>query len=615
MTAASNAIASSWKHAIGLRQNTLVQRLGLATAAAIVLSPLLGWSYCVGWILVYFALQGFDYVLLQPFAADTDRPVPAWRATAGSLSLAANAAFYGALVLPLWLKAGLVGGIGAIMMLSAAALHNTLNASRSGRMLVLTVFPHLLWLMATPAFMIRLGALPNLVTATVAALAVFSYCCFSIWQHLNRLAVAADRAEQEIADQDARFRQLLESRDDFVATVCHDLRTPLSAILSGAAQLDAPSMSKTGRDHAHMINDAGFLMKKLLDDLLDHAKIEAGHMDVAASDFDLRTLLASTLRLWQGPVKAKGLRLRLEGAFRVPRMVRTDPIRLRQILNNLISNALKFTDSGSITVHVTTWEDQPGRQALTIEIRDTGVGMSSAQKARLFRPFDQTADGISARYGGTGLGLSISRQLAELMGGHLTVRSAPGQGSSFTLSLIVDLSADDAVATALPAEPQQLRQAPQEPGATMANPDPDLASDEDEGEQAPAMRVLVVDDHEINRRALQLILTPLGCEVAMAVDGKDALGRCDSDRFDIIFMDVRMPELDGRETTRRLRAGGSVNAAVPVIAVTADSSPEDVDRCMAAGMSHFVAKPITPAALIDAVNVVLAGEPQAEAAA
>jgi CheY-like chemotaxis protein len=302
-------------------------------------------------------------------------------------------------------------------------------------------------------------------------------------------------------------------------------------------------------------------------------------------------------------------------------------MRLRQILNNLISNAVKFTAKGAVTVRLNGWIEEPGGHAILIEIADTGPGMTAAQVARLFTPFDQTMDGISARHGGTGLGLSISRQLADLMGGRLTARSRPGEGARFTLALRLlpgemieavtpglDQASRDAVArvlsnrpTAPAAAPQALEAAHPAPAPAVAETASDSAPEEayDDEDEGRPMRVLVVDDHDINRRAIQLILQPLGCDIATAADGMAALKICEQTAFDLIFMDVRMPELDGRETTRRIRAGAGPNADVPIIAVTADTSPEDIAACTAAGMTYFVPKPITPPMLLGAITHVM----------
>ncbi|HEX8662136.1 MAG TPA: response regulator, partial [Brevundimonas sp.] len=300
------------------------------------------------------------------------------------------------------------------------------------------------------------------------------------------------------------------------------------------------------------------------------------------------------------------------------------------------SNAMKFTDTGSITLRLKAWADEPGGHAVLIEVADTGPGMTADQLARLFTPFDQTIAGVSAVHGGTGLGLAISRQLVQLMDGRLTARSEPGSGARFTLSLhlepgeavavqtpALDQQSRDAVARSLSghrsaaaeqiAAPQPLYEAPPVPAQLVVEDAAPEAEYEDEDEGRP-MRVLVVDDHDINRRAIQLILQPLGCDIATAADGMQALKICEHTAFDLIFMDVRMPELDGRETTRRIRAGDGPNVLVPIIAVTADTSADDIAACTAAGMTYFVPKPITPPMLLGAITHVMTMAQSAEVA-
>ena len=289
------------------------------------------------------------------------------------------------------------------------------------------------------------------------------------------------------------------------------------------------------RQNAELITDAGLMMKSLLDDLLDHSRIGAGRMAIEVKDFDLRQMLAQTLQLWRAPAEAKGLKLRIEGAATMPRSVKGDVIRIRQVLNNLLSNAMKFTASGTITLRVQGWLEEPASYALTFEIADTGPGMTPDQLDRLFTPFDQTAEGVTARYGGSGLGLAISRNLVDLMGGRLTVRSTPGQGSRFTVSLVLprgeaaapsvepaDQSRLDIARTLRPTAPVPSAPAPAPVAAPepVAAPSPEPvaaiameAEAEAEDETDQPLRLLVVDDHDINRRAVQLILQPLGCEI------------------------------------------------------------------------------------------------------
>lgn len=662
------AASDSWAGAVRQRRKALLQRLGMGAASALVFSPLLGWDLSVGWVLGYFAIQLLDLWVFGPVNQGKTDKLHGLRRFAGDVMLFTNAAYFGSLAIPLWQAGGPMGGICAAMLLSAGAIYSMINAPRSTSVLVLTVTPQFLYLASTPFFMFTFGASPAFVTAASIAVGVFITYCLSTWQRMNDARVAESAARVEAEEKRADAERIMEGRSAFLAAVGHDLRTPISAILTGSAELERGAGDGAARAQARLISDAGFMMKALLDDLLDHAKLEAGHMTVESADFNLRDLLNQSARLWRGPARAKGLKLRIEGASRVPMSVRGDPMRLRQILNNLISNAMKFTAEGSITLRFNAWAEDTGGHAVLIEVADTGPGMTSDQLSRLFTPFDQTIDGVSALHGGTGLGLAISRQIAELMGGRLTARSAVGKGASFTLALrlddgqaiaaptqALDQESRDAVARALstrvstrpsaPASPAPLAQplaaeaaivAPAVPapviGPVSGAPEPlvepviaptveaaleEVGEDEDEGRP---MRVLVVDDHDINRRAIQLILQPLGCDIATAADGMAALKICETSSFDLIFMDVRMPELDGRETTRRIRAGGGPNALVPVIAVTADTSAEDIAACTEAGMTYFVPKPITPPMLLGAITHVMtmaqddAAAPQSAAA-
>ncbi len=624
MAIAKAATTDSWAGAVRQRRKALLQRLGMAAACALVFSPLLGWSLSAVWVLGYFTIQLIDLWIFGPINDGKTERLKPLRNFAGQVILFINSGYFGSLAVPLWTTGGAMGGVCAAMLLSAGAVYSMINAPRSTAVLALTLTPQFLYLASTPFFMAAYGASPAFITAAAIAVGVFITYCLSTWQRMNQARDAESAARIEAEEKRAAAERIMEGRSAFLAAVGHDLRTPISAILTGSAELERGASDSASRAQARLISDAGFMMKALLDDLLDHAKLEAGHMTIDSVDFNLRELLNQSARLWRGPARAKGLKLRIEGAATVPAMVRGDPMRLRQVLNNLISNAMKFTHEGSITLRLNVWPEDSGAHAMLIEVADTGPGMTREQLARLFTPFDQTADGVSARHGGTGLGLSISRQVAELMGGRLTARSQVGQGASFTLALrleaaeseavvapALDQESRDAVARALStrasarqaAPPAQaLAEAPVDVAATTAA-EPEPIDDEDEGRP---MRVLVVDDHDINRRAIQLILQPLGCDIATAADGMAALKICETSSFDLIFMDVRMPELDGRETTRRIRAGNGPNAAVPVIAVTADTAPEDIAACTEAGMTYFVPKPITPPMLLGAINHVMA---------
>lgn len=626
MSLAYAEVSSPWAVAIRQRRKALLQRLCMGAASAMVFSPILGWGFGAAWVAGYFLIQLIDLWVFAPINSGKVERMGPLRTVAAYLMLMSNAAYFGSLSIPLWLTGGAMGGVCAAILLSAGAIYSVVNAPRSTTVMLLTASMQFGYLAATPFFMALNGATTPIIAASTIAVGVYVAYCLSTWQRMEVVRKAEEAARLEAEKGKAKAEEVMESRSAFLATIGHDLRTPISAILTGAAELERGSGDTAARAQAQLITDAGLMMKALLDDLLDHAKLESGRMSVETVDFNLRSLMGQTIRLWQAPARAKGLKLRVEGASTLPAMVRGDPMRLRQVLNNLISNAMKFTEAGSITLNLRAWDEEPGGHAVVIDVVDTGPGMTPQQMGRLFTAFDQTAEGVSARHGGTGLGLSISRHLAGLMGGRLTARSAPGQGSSFTLAVMfgrsemspviapaLDRESRDVTARAL-VNPRPAVPVPA-PAAAPAVAEPPApapvaeAADADEDEGRP-MRVLVVDDHDINRRAIQLILMPLGCDVTTAADGMAALKACEAETFDIIFMDVRMPELDGRETTRRLRAGGGPNARVPVIAVTADTAPEGIAACTAAGMTWFVPKPITPPMLLGAVQQVLAGEAQ-----
>ncbi|WP_453976505.1 hybrid sensor histidine kinase/response regulator [Brevundimonas sp. Marseille-Q4549] len=620
-----------WTVALRQRRAALPQRAAMGVAIAMVVSPLIGWTGSLLWAAIYIAIQLLEQVIFSPAARATPAVLPRWRKALGLAAISSGALFFGFLSVPMWLTGGAAGAICAALITPAALLFVMINTPRSKAILIANVAPYFFYMAAIPMSAAAYDAPASLVIGATAAVAAFFLYIVLGWRKMSEAIEKGLSAKAEADRLRLKAEQDLAAHTVFLAAVGHDLRTPIGAILTGAAEIQ--NHDAQTRANVDLITDAGLMMKALLDDLLDHSKIGAGRMTVETVDFDLRKLLAQTIRLWRGPVEAKGLKLRLESTGGVPRAVRGDPMRLRQVLNNLISNAVKFTEAGTITVRLDAWSEEPGGYLMLIEVADTGPGMSTDQLTRLFNPFDQTQEGVSARHGGSGLGLAISRDLVELMGGRLTARSAPGQGARFTVSLFLAAGAATAVAEtpiegldesrlavarALVAPNQPLAPAapPVAPPAPAAvepkiepavppSPAESAAEGEPQEDEDRPLRLLVVDDHDINRRAVQLILQPLGCEITTAADGMIALDRCAETVFDVIFMDVRMPELDGRETTRRLRAGDGPNARTPVIAVTADTAPEDIAACQAAGMAYFVSKPLTPPALLGALQHVL----------
>ncbi|OYW29470.1 MAG: hybrid sensor histidine kinase/response regulator [Caulobacter sp. 12-67-6] len=561
------------------RSNTYL-RLAATLVIALILHVFIGMAWVWAWAALYVLAQLFELWITSSVMASPEVRPPAWRRLALTVSPFITSAIFGFLSLPLFASherfAPTLGG-----MLLAGALLNVIVVNGSLRSATLSAAaPHVIYLMIVPF----IGRIANPDSPLANALWFGALLLVASVAVASRTLGAALKAEAD-AKEEAELRrheaeEAVAAKSAFVAMISHELRTPISAILAGAARLHSEVPEASSKTHAQLITDAGGLMRALLNDLLDFSRLEVGRMAVEKAPYNLRQTLSDTLRLWRPEVAKKGLRLRIEGAATLPRWVAGDALRLRQVLNNLLSNAIKFTDQGAIAVRFDSREDGVQRR-LTITVTDTGPGISQANITRLFTPFEQLSTSVVRQHGGSGLGLVISRELARLMGGELIVNSVEGQGATFILTLTVE--AVDA--------PQAGEDGPSITGA----------------------QVLVVDDHVVNRRAIELVLQPFGIEATLAESGEQALELLGAKIFDVVLMDVYMPGMDGREATRTLRAGAGLNRETPVIAVTASATPKDWEACLAAGMNAHVAKPIDPIELYTALTQVLEGKARAAA--
>ena len=358
-----------------------------------------------------------------------------------------------------------------------------------------------------------------------------------------------------------------EAKSAFLANMSHEIRTPLNGILGMAQVLTLRSLGTEQRLQAKTILESGKALKTLLDDVLDLSKIEAGRMELALADHQLPLMLNRVRQIWEPQARSKNIAIRLKIDAQVPDFVRFDPTRLEQCVSNLVSNAVKFTERGEVGIELSTRAAR-GRIEVTIAVSDTGIGITPDMAERLFTPFTQGDNSISRRFGGTGLGLIITRKLAQLMHGDVTSRSEVGKGSTFTLTIM----AEPSTAKARGAQPSAGASAPRE--------------------VARGKRILLVDDHPINRRVGRLFLEPEGYLVAEAENGVEALRRLDEGEFDLILLDIHMPVLDGLQTLKRVRGADKAWRTLPIIALTADAMNGDRERYIAEGMNGYVAKPI-----------------------
>lgn len=548
------------------RRGQLRLRLGMMAVIAVCCTPTVGWPVSLAWTVAYLGLQVFETACM--------------RLTRSALLILAilhlNSWVFGAFALtgPIFTGPwGLAGGVG---LLAGALINTALSNQRSTLGFAAAAIPFAIYLAALPIMGVRMGGNADQLVVLVLASGLLVAATVMFWRSSSR-ALAAERAAR------ARAEEADAAKSAFVAMVSHELRTPISAIMAGAEALDAEQAPKAQLANKQLIVDAARMMRFLLNDLLDHSKLEAGRMGIEEIAFDLRRLVRDTVRFWRPEAHARGLKLRLEGARHLPRWIASDPTRIRQVLNNLFSNALKFTDEGFVTLGIQVRPADKGL-ALTLTVSDTGAGMSHAQAEGLFRPFAQADATIARTHGGTGLGLTISRELARLMDGDLSVASVAGEGSAFAFSI-----------TALPAEaPADAESAPQ--------PDERLG-----------LRILVADDHEVNRRAFNLLLTPIAERVVAVADGLEAVEAAATEAFDLVLLDLNMPRMNGLEAAARLRANHGPDLAI--VALTASVNPADVAACLAAGMDAFVAKPVETDELYRVIGEVLDAKSQPAVAA
>ena len=396
------------------------------------------------------------------------------------------------------------------------------------------------------------------------------------------LAARVQELEQALAAE-TRAREAAEAafaaRSELLATVSHEVRTPLGAIIAMADLLLNGKLDARQRRYAEALRQSGGSLLAVLNDVLDHSKLEAGRFELEPVAFALPQLMQSVAAAVAARAQEKGLESALTMAPDCPDQIVGDPVRLRQILDNLTDNALKFTETGRVDLAVAC-SAEGADIILRFEVRDTGPGLSEAQIEGLFQPYAQADSSVAVTYGGTGLGLTIARRLAELMGGSLGCESVEGEGSLFWFTA--------RVAAALPMD---------EPAVDGAEPDHGLG---------PLRgHVLIVDDNHINQMLIAAYLEKFGVTFKAVKSGREALRELRESAVDLVLMDVMMPELDGLQTTRFIRAMDGDAAKVPIVALTANAMKADRDAYLAAGMDDYVSKPVGAKALFKVIAAFL----------
>lgn len=561
-------------------------RYWIITSWALAVGVQTTWTWGLGWWALTMGLG-----LVRAWADRRLRPADIGRLIVATVSCAAWA------IAPLltWFGGDRLGDAVAVGLLCSGYTLVFTQMRSAPRQALIVSAPYSI---TTLVILVDLAGTRNFL-ALVTLVPVIGLALFiktTITQMRDReMRLAAARQAELITQLESALEQAgaaARTKASFLGVVSHELRTPLNGVLGAVQLLEREALPPRAGEFVQVIARSGASLRDLLNDVLDLTKIEAGHMTLDMVDIRLDDLAGRLVGPFEAQAAARGLAMEIVRANPLPERVTTDPLRLGQIVQNFLSNAIKFSERGSIRLILSAEPAaEHGRVRLRITVEDQGVGIAAEDVDRLFQPFSQVDDSSTRRFGGTGLGLNIARRLAELFGGRVGVRSTPGEGSTFWVE--VEMAASFAIETEA-----------SENGSEAA----DATAVPSTGDR---LHVLAVDDQPANRFVLKALLEPLGHIIVEAADGAAAVETAALQAFDLILMDVQMPVMDGLSALRAIRARGP-SQATPVLVLSASDSDDDRTQALAAGADGFLSKPLQFSEVLAALKTIRRqGDPEA----
>ena len=561
------------------RRQELVTRVLAAGLMIVCAVPSLGPKIAAGWALCYGVLQLFELKLFFT-KSPIFRNLNSRDSNIAFLAImVANGVVFGSIGVIEFFYVG-AWGIGYASLVLAGGMLNTVITTTGFRLAFrASIAPYLIYSAILPCLVWRAHAPPSVITMVGFGCALLSLTSVKIWSRATVIRDQQQSATGSLAHALEQAQVANQAKSAFLARMSHEIRTPLNGVLGMAQAMEMEPLTPAQLERLEVIRHSGTTLLSILNDILDLSKIEANKIELENIAFDIRELIEGEYRMFLEIAKNKGLAIKAEIAPEADAAFYGDPTRIRQVLSNLLSNALKFTSSGEVSIKVDLCESR-----LRFRVSDTGIGIGGDVVQRLFTPFSQGDTSITRRFGGTGLGLAVSRELVQRMGGDLCVESTPGVGSCF--SFTVDLRRVQTERRRSDPRAPDIRPSPMEPVAELCD-----------------VRILAAEDNAINQIVLRTLLGGVGLDPTVVENGRLAVDSWMEAEWDVILMDVHMPEMDGVTATREIRAQECAlcRPRTPIVMLTADLMPERIATYMEAGADAVVAKPIQASDLIAAL--------------